>query len=203
MGASRSLPIWYPLSLNCWPKGLNFGQASWHDEHGMPYLRAKAGIALAGRQSTNARTSNRNMLNRIELARMPLPIKLVSFDNSIRPSSYGQIQIQIFWGVPVYRIERARRPTSVLLHHTAFMTLEKRVNERVIRGRWELCGKGPAHRTAAKPWVSGMREHRDFPSTTESPFRKGSTGAERKTVIKLSRLGVFEGEQPKAPKLQF
>src|SRR6516225_5028663 len=97
MGASRSLPIWYPLSLNCWPKGLSFGQASWQDENGTPYLRAKAGIALAGRQSTNARTSNRNMLNRIELARLPLPIKLVSFDNSIRPSSYGQIQIQIFW----------------------------------------------------------------------------------------------------------
>ena len=84
------------------------------------------------------------------------------------------------------------------------MTLEKRVNERVIRGRWELRGKGPAHRTAAKPRVSGLREHQDFPSTTESPFRKGSTlGAERKTVIKLRRLGVFEGEQPKAPKLQF
>ena len=27
--------------------------------------------------------------------------------------------------------------------------------------------------------------------------------AERKTVIKLRRLGVFEGEQLKAPKLQF
>src|SRR6516162_736614 len=96
MGASRSLPIWYPLSLNCWPKGLSFGQASWHEEHGMPYLRAKAGIALAGRQSRNARTSKRNTLNGIDLARMRLPFKLISFNNSIRPSSYGEIQIQIW-----------------------------------------------------------------------------------------------------------
>src|SRR5215469_14891131 len=45
MGASFSFPIWYPLSLNCCPNGLSFGQASWHEEQGMPYLRAKAGIA--------------------------------------------------------------------------------------------------------------------------------------------------------------
>src|SRR5215469_3106944 len=45
MGASRSLPIWYPLSLNCCPNGLSFGQASWHEEQGIPYFRAKAGMA--------------------------------------------------------------------------------------------------------------------------------------------------------------
>src|SRR5215469_1175843 len=45
MGVSRSFPIWYPLSLNCCPNGLSLGQTSWHEEQGMPYLRANAGIA--------------------------------------------------------------------------------------------------------------------------------------------------------------
>src|SRR5215469_13465960 len=101
MGASRSLPIWYPLSLNCWPKGLSFGQASWQDEHGMPYLRANAGIALAGRQSTDARTSNRNMLNRIELARLPLPIKLVSLTTPYGPPRTVRYKFR-FSGSPLF-----------------------------------------------------------------------------------------------------
>src|SRR6202008_2783477 len=53
MGASRSLPIWKPLSLNCWQKVLSFGQASWQEEQGMPYFRAKAGRAFAWWQSVN------------------------------------------------------------------------------------------------------------------------------------------------------
>src|SRR5713226_10300638 len=47
MGASRSFPNWYPLSLNCCPNGLSFGHASWQDEHGRPYFLANAGKALA------------------------------------------------------------------------------------------------------------------------------------------------------------
>ena len=46
MGESRSLPSWYPLSLNFWPNGLSSGQAVWQAEQGSPYFRAKAGMAL-------------------------------------------------------------------------------------------------------------------------------------------------------------
>src|SRR6516225_3835983 len=137
----------------------------------MPYLRAKAGIACAGPQSTNATASRRNMLKGTDLARTRLPLKLINLDQSIRPSGTVTLRLN-FLGSSCYGIERLRRPMSVLLPHTAFRPLRKGVDRRITRGRRERRGGGHAHKALAKAKFSIMREHRDFPSTTDSPFRK-------------------------------
>src|SRR6516165_7448965 len=110
----------------------------------MPYLRAKAGIAFAGRQSTNAMISKRKMLKGTDLARTRPPLKLISFDQSIRPSSHGDLRFE-FSGESLLLNRTAARPTSALLPHTAFIALSKGVNERIIRGRWQRSGRGGAH----------------------------------------------------------
>src|SRR5207244_2005068 len=46
MEGPRSLPSWYPRSRKACPKAFNSGHAVWHAEHGRPYFRANAGIAL-------------------------------------------------------------------------------------------------------------------------------------------------------------
>src|SRR6266581_6474277 len=74
MGASRSFPIWYPLSLKFWPKGLSLGHASWQDEHGMPYFLANAGMARAGRQSTSSSVRTRKLPTRVKENRIFLPL---------------------------------------------------------------------------------------------------------------------------------
>src|SRR5579884_4557998 len=75
IGESRSFINWYPLSLKFCPKTFSFGQVSWHAEHGNPYLRAKAGIAVAfcsePRQTNTSRNSPATALRAEQAMRKP------------------------------------------------------------------------------------------------------------------------------------
>src|SRR5215469_15927399 len=92
--------------------------------------------------------------------RARLPFKFISFDQSIRPSSYGEYRFQ-FSGDSLFLNRTVRRSISALLSHTKFTALFGGVNElmreRLRRASEELS------RLLVNAYVPCMTGHGEFP----------------------------------------